>query len=85
MKTSIVKIGNSQGIRIPKLLLRQLQLTGEVELTVKHNQLMIKPGQRPRQSWDEQFRQMAERRDDRLLDKDAVSLTRWDQDEWQWK
>jgi len=85
MKTSIVKIGNSQGIRIPKFLLRQLQLTNEVELTVKHNQLMIKPGQRPRQGWDEQFRQMAERRDDRLLDEDAVSLIQWDQDEWQWK
>jgi len=85
VKTRIVKIGNSQGIRIPKLLLRQLQLTGEVELTVKHNQLMIKPSQRPRQGWDEQFRKMSERRDDRLLDKDAVSLTEWDQDEWQWK
>ena len=85
MKTSIVKIGNSQGIRIPKILLRQLQLTGEVELTVKHNQLVIKPGQRPRHDWDEQFRKMSERRDDRLLDKDAVSLTQWDQDEWQWK
>ena len=85
MKTSIVKIGNSQGIRIPKLLLRQLQLTGEVELTVKHNQLVIKPGQRPRQDWDEQFRKMSERRDDWLLDEDAVSVTKWDQDEWQWK
>jgi len=85
MKTSIVKIGNSQGIRIPKLLIRQLQLIGEVELTVKHNQLVIKPSQRPRQGWDEQARQMAERQDDRLLDKDAVSLNQWNQDEWQWK
>ncbi len=85
VKTNIVKIGNSQGIRIPKLLLRQLQLTRDVELTVKHNQLVIKSSQHPRQGWDEQFRQMAERRDDRLLDKDAVSLTQWDQDEWQWK
>ena len=85
MKASIVKIGNSQGIRIPRLLLRQLQLAGEVELTVKHNQLVIKPSQRPRQSWDEQFRKMAERQDDRLLDEDAVSLTQWDQDQWQWK
>jgi len=85
MKTSIVKIGNSQGIRIPKILLRQLQLTGEVELTVKHNQLVIKPGQRPREDWDEQFGKMSEKRDDRLLDEDAVSVTKWDQDEWQWK
>jgi len=85
MKTSIVRIGNSQGIRIPKLLLRQLDLEGEVELTVKNNQLVIRPSQHPRQGWEKQFRRMAERQDDRLLDEDAVSLTQWDTDEWQWK
>ena len=85
MKTRIIKIGNSQGIRIPKLLLHQLKLRGEVELAVKHNQLVIQPSQRPRQGWEEQFKKMAERRDDRLLDKDAINLTQWDADEWQWK
>ena len=85
MKTSIVKIGNSQGIRIPKPLLRQLELKGQVELTVKHNQLVIRPSQHPRQGWEEQFKRMAERQDDRLLDEDAISLTRWDIDEWRWQ
>ena len=32
MKTRIVSIGNSQGIRIPKLLLEQTGLSGEVEI-----------------------------------------------------
>jgi len=85
MKTRIVKIGNSQGVRIPKLLLNQLKLQGEVELTVRHNQLVIRQGHRPRQGWEEQFKKMAEKRDDRLLDEDAVSLSQWDKDEWQWK
>ncbi|MFQ6036842.1 MAG: AbrB/MazE/SpoVT family DNA-binding domain-containing protein [Sedimentisphaerales bacterium] len=85
MKTNIVKIGNSQGIRIPKLLLRQLKLQGQVQLSVRRNQLVIQPSQRPRQDWDEQFKKMAERGDDRLLDEDAKSLTRWDADEWQWQ
>jgi len=85
MKTNIVKIGNSQGIRIPKLLLRQLKLQGQVQLSVRRNQLVIQRSQRPRQNWDEQFKKMAERRDDRLLDEDAISLTRWDADEWQWQ
>ena len=31
MKTRIVRIGNSQGIRIPKALLEQAGLQGEVE------------------------------------------------------
>ncbi len=84
MKTRIIKIGNSQGIRIPKLLLHQLQLGGEVELAVKHNQLVIQPSQRPRQGWEEEFKKMAERRDDHLLDEDAINLSQWDTDEWQW-
>lgn len=85
MKSRIVKIGNSRGVRIPKLILDQLALGEEVEMTVRNEQLIIRSGEHPRAGWDEQFRQMAEKMDDRLLDKDAVSLTQWDQDEWQWK
>jgi len=85
MKTRIVKIGNSQGVRIPRLLLNQLQLKGEVELAVKQNQLVIRPSHRPRQGWEEQFKKMAEKQDDRLLDEDAISLSQWDKDEWQWQ
>lgn len=85
MKTSIVRIGNSRGIRIPKPLLDQLELGGEVELVVRRNQLVIRPSQRPRQGWEEQFRRMAERGNDQLLDEDATSLTQWDTNEWQWQ
>jgi len=84
MKTRIVKIGNSQGVRIPSLLLNQLQLKGEVELAVKQNQLVIRPSHRPRHGWEEQFKKMAEERNDRLLDEDAVCLSQWDEDGWKW-
>ena len=84
VKTRIVKMGNSRGIRIPKLLLDQLGLNEEVELAVQQNQLVIRPVRRPRHAWDEQLKLMAERGDDRLLDAEAVSLTRWDTDEWEW-
>ncbi len=84
IKTRIVKMGNSRGIRIPKLLLDQLGLSEEVELAVQDNQLVIRPAQRPRNGWDEQFRLMAERGDDRLLDAEAASLTAWGATEWDW-
>ena len=48
-KTRIVKIGNSNGIRIPKLVLDQLGLGEEVELVVEEHQLAIRPIRRPRQ------------------------------------
>jgi len=84
MKTRIIKIGNSQGIRIPKVLLEQSGLSTEVELEVQDAQIVIRAAQRPRQGWEEAFRTMAQHQDDRLLDRDLTGQTHWDEDEWQW-
>ena len=85
MKASIVRIGNSQGIRIPKVVLEQTHLSGEVELEVRDRQIVIRSAKKPRQGWAQSFRAMAERGDDKLLDAEAVAQTSWDKEEWQWK
>jgi len=85
VKSRIIKMGNSQGVRIPKPILEQLALGEEVELSVRGDQLVIRPGKRPRAGWDEQFQRMAEHGDDRLLDEEAMNSTQWDKDDWQWK
>lgn len=82
--TRVINIGNSRGIRIPKILLDQLGFEEEVELAIRRNQLIVRPVRRPRRGWDEQFALMAERGDDRLLDEGAASFTRWDAEEWEW-
>lgn len=69
IKTQIIKIGNSRGIRIPKLLIEHVGLGSEVEITVERDRLIIRPTARPRTGWDEQFRAMAEHGDDRMLDE----------------
>jgi antitoxin MazE len=84
IKTRIVKIGNSQGIRIPKLLLDQLGLGPEVEIAIEQNHLVIRPLQHLRHGWEEQFRAMAAAGDDHLIDGDIVSLSSWDDEEWEW-
>ena len=84
MKARIIKIGNSQGIRIPKLLLEQSNISEEVELEVQSNQIIIRSADHPRQNWEEAFRLMSGRGDDRLLDEN-VTRTIWDEDEWQWQ
>jgi len=84
MRASIVRIGNSQGIRIPKVVLEQTRLHGEVELEVKDRKIVISPVKKPRQDWDRQFKLMAERGDDKLLDSEVVSLTSFDEAEWEW-
>ena len=85
MKSSIVRIGNSQGIRIPKVVLEQTQLKGEVELEVRDQQILIRAVAKPRHDWGRKFRIMAEKGDDKMLDNEAVGLTSWDKEEWQWK
>jgi antitoxin MazE len=84
MKTRIVSIGNSQGIRIPKRLLEQTRLLGEVEISVEANALVIRPINKPRANWATAFQQMAQRGDDTLLDDVAPSLSGWDENEWEW-
>ena len=84
MKARIVRIGNSHGIRIPKPLLEQTGLEGEVELEVQDNLLVIRPVDRARKGWEEAFRAMAEHGDDRLVDEDLTGQTRWDEEEWEW-
>ncbi len=84
MRIRIIKIGNSQGIRIPKPILEQTGLKGEVNLEVQGSQVIIKPVKNPRQGWEEAFRIMAEHGDDQLLDEDLTGRTYWDKEEWQW-
>jgi antitoxin MazE len=84
MKTRIVKIGNSQGVRIPKLLLERSNITEEVELEAQDNRIVIRSAKQPRAGWERAFLEMAARDDDRLLDENLPAQTRWDEDEWQW-
>lgn len=85
IKTRMVKIGNSQGVRIPKVVVEQLGLASEIELEVQDGQLVIRPARQARLGWDEQFRQMAERGDDQLLDAGTPSFSTWDEEEWAWE
>jgi len=84
MRTRIVKIGNSLGVRIPKLLLEQSRLAEEVEIEAFDRQIVISPARQPRDGWDAAFQSMAQNGDDKLLDADAQNLSSWDETEWQW-
>jgi antitoxin MazE len=82
IRTRIVKIGNSQGVRIPKLLLEQSGIHAEVEIEVQGDHLTIRTASRLRTGWDEAFAAMAKQNDAVLLDE--IEPTDWDQTEWEW-
>ena len=65
IRSKVIRIGNSHGIRIPQALLEQVGLTGDVEMTVEGNKLIINPLRPSRQGWGAQFAAMAEHGDNR--------------------
>lgn len=52
MITTIIDIGNSRGIRIPKTILSESGLENEVELKVKKGEIKIIPAAKKRKSTD---------------------------------
>lgn len=84
MRAKIVRIGNSQGVRIPKPLLLRSGLSVEVEIDAQDDQIVIRPARRPREDWDAAFARMAESGDDGLLDDETPGLSVFDESEWSW-
>ena len=78
MKARLVSMGNSRGVRLPKLLIEQVGLSDEVELRVQENGILIAPVHAPRTGWAE----AASRVSEEILD--GVVPTRFDESEWQW-
>lgn len=84
MRARIIKIGNSQGLRIPKPVLEQTGIIDDVEIAVEKNQIIIRPVQSPREGWENAFKMMQESGDDTLLIDDIDISSSWDEEEWQW-
>jgi antitoxin MazE len=82
MKTRLVRIGNSRGVRLPKTIIAQAGLTDEVELGVRDGAVIIARATSARSGWADAARQMRQRDEDRLLD--APTPTHFDEKEWQW-
>lgn len=74
MKADVIKIGNSKGVRLPATILKQCGIGSKVEIEVRHNEIIIKPVQSPREGWAVAFRQMHECEDDKLIIPDEIDV-----------
>ncbi|WP_297485131.1 AbrB/MazE/SpoVT family DNA-binding domain-containing protein [Sulfurimonas sp.] len=85
--TTLIKIGNSQGIRIPKPLIEQAHLEDvNLELEVLENGLLIKPVNNiSRETWKENIKKVIIEnkglQDEALLED---FLNDNDLEDWQW-
>jgi len=80
-RTRIVRIGNSRGIRLPKALIEQAQLSEEVELHAERGRLVVTAVREARAGWGDAAAAMRRHEDDGMLD--AYTATSFD-DEWEW-
>lgn len=81
MKSMLVRIGNSRGIRLPKALIDEAGLTGEVDIHAEPGRITVTPLQSPRRGWAEAAAAAAHR-PTALLDEPVP--TRFDEQEWEW-
>ena len=80
MKVSVIKIGNSRGIRLSKTILEKYEIKDSVEMILEENTILLKPIVSPRNGWDEKFRKMHTEHDDKLFIDDVFqdeNLDEW--------
>ena len=82
MKTRIVRIGHSQGVRLPRPLLATAGLGEAVTLRATPGRITIEAARAPRAGWAAAAKAMHDAGDDALLDPGTA--THFDETEWTW-
>jgi antitoxin MazE len=80
MEVSVVKIGNSRGIRFSKTIIERYNIRDTVEMILDKGHIIIKPLARPRKGWDKAFIEMHANGDDKLIMPDIFeeeNLEEW--------
>jgi Growth regulator len=82
MLISVVQIGNSKGIRLPKAIIDQCNISDQIDLEIKDNEIILHPiKNKTREGWAEKFKEMALNGDDKLAIEDSVDI---DMKNWEW-
>lgn len=71
MEASIIKIGNSKGLRLNKTILEKYQIKDKVEVILEKGQIILRPIDSPRKNWEDKFKEMADKGDDEILINDV--------------
>ena len=73
MEISVINIGNSRGIRLPKVILERYSITDKVEMVFEKGYIILKPKTEPRRGWETAFKNMHKNGDDELLMDDVFN------------
>lgn len=82
MKTKLIQIGNSRGVRLPKPLIREAGLDNEVDISIRRGEILIRPVGKPRSGWATAAKRLHDQNADFLLDDQTPTV--FDNKDWQW-
>ncbi len=80
MKSNLIKIGNSKGIRISSNIIKECELESEVEIKVVGKKIIIEAAKEPRKGWNKSFQDMHENNEDSLLIGNGNTFDK----DWEW-
>lgn len=81
MKTKLVRLGNSQGIRIPKALIEAAGLESDIDMELESGAIVLRRAREARAGWEDAFRRLGP--EDGVIDLGPVP--EWDDAEWEWE
>jgi antitoxin MazE len=83
--TTLIKIGNSKGVRIPKAIIEQAQLEDkELVFKLSDDGLLIQPVQKPRQGWKDEFDKILKIKGADPIDPEWLDAPLTDNEDWEW-
>ena len=80
MKSSLIKIGNSKGVRINSNIIKECELESEVEIKVVDKKIIIEAVKEPRADWNKSFEEMHKKNEDVLLISNGNTFDK----DWEW-
>ncbi len=81
MKSTLIQIGNSKGVRIPKSMLEECNLKKDIELVLQKDAIVIRSLSNKRKNWSAAFKRMSVHEDDDTLLIDIQD----NNEDWEWK
>jgi antitoxin MazE len=83
--TTLIRIGNSQGVRIPKVIIEQTQLEDkELVFKISDDGLLIQPLQKPRKGWKKEFDKILKIKGADQIDQEWLDVPLTDNENWEW-
>ena len=80
MRTNLIKIGNSKGVRITSNIIKECELGNGIEIKVLDKKVIVEAIREPRLDWNNSFEKMHKNKEDVLVNESSNDFDK----DWEW-